>query len=359
VVSGRSERRTVKKTLGEIAAFLNGELKGDAGVIIENIRAIDDAGAGDLTFVANVAYRNRIATTSASGILVAPGSDYNGKNLIVVEDPYIALARVLALYYAEEPDPPGIREGAFVEEGAVISSDATVYPQVTVCRGARIGAGVVLYPGVFVGRDAVIGDGTILYSKVTVYHRCIIGRNVILHAGVVVGSDGFGFAAPGTRNIKIPQVGIVQIDDEVEVGANTTIDRATLGRTWIQRGVKIDNLVQIAHNVVIGENSVIVSQVGISGSTKLGRSVILGGQAGLVGHITIGDNVMVGAQSGINEDVPANLAVSGSPHLPHKDWLRAVACFARLPEMRKVLTSLAKRLEEIETKIKRSDQENR
>lgn len=345
----------MKKTLGEIATFLNGELKGNAGVIIENIRAIDDAREGDLTFIANPAYKDRLATTSASGILVAPGTECSGKNCIVVGDPYLSLGRVLALYYTYEPDAPGIRKEAFIEEGAVISGSATVYPNVTVCRGAKIGAGAVLYPGVFVGRDAEIGEGSILYPNVTIYHKCIIGKRVILHAGGVIGSDGFGFAAPGSKNIKIPQIGIVQIDDDVEVGANTTIDRATLGRTWIQQGVKIDNLVQIAHNVVIGQNSVIVSQVGISGSTRLGKGVIMGGQAGVVGHITIGDNVMVGAQSGIDGDVPANQAVSGSPHLPHKNWLRAVSCVAKLPEMRKTLTALAKRLERLEGRTKKSD----
>ncbi len=347
----------MKKTLGEIAAIVNGTVNGDADAVIENIRAIDDAGAGDLTFVANTAYKDRIATTAASGILVVPGTEGAGKNLVLVDDPYSALGRLLALFYPEEPHAPGIREGAVVEEGAVVAGDAAVYHGATVCRGARIGAGVVLYPGVFVGKDAVIGDASILYPGVTVYRRCLIGKRVILHAGVVVGSDGFGFAAPGTRNIKIPQVGIVQIDDDVEVGANTTIDRATLGKTWIQRGVKIDNLVQIAHNVVIGEYSVIVSQVGISGSTKLGKGVILGGQAGLVGHITIGDHVMVGAQSGINDDVPANTAVSGSPFLPHRDWLRAMSCVARLPDMRKTLTALERRVQGLETESKQRNKE--
>jgi UDP-3-O-[3-hydroxymyristoyl] glucosamine N-acyltransferase len=165
---------------------------------------------------------------------------------------------------------------------------------------------------------------------------------------VVVGGDGFGFANPGRENLKIPQVGIVRIDDDVEVGANVTIDRGTLGKTWIKRGVKIDNLVQIAHNVVIGENSVIVAQVGISGSTKLGKSVILGGQAGLVGHIEVGDNVMVGAQSGIHEDVPPNQVVSGTPYMPHRTWLRVQASLLRLPEMRKTIKSLLKKVEKLE-----------
>jgi len=186
---------------------------------------------------------------------------------------------------------------------------------------------------------------------VTVYRRCLIGSRVILHAGVVVGSDGFGFANPGIENRKVPQVGIVQIDDDVEIQANTTIDRGTLGRTWIQRGAKIDNLVQIAHNVVIGENSIIVAQVGISGSTRLGKRVIIGGQAGLVGHIQIGDNVMIAARAGINKDIPASRIMSGSPAIPHQDWLRLNAHIMRLPETHKALTELRKKVEELEKKL--------
>jgi UDP-3-O-[3-hydroxymyristoyl] glucosamine N-acyltransferase len=186
-----------------------------------------------------------------------------------------------------------------------------------------------------------------------VYRRCIIGKNVTLHAGVVVGSDGFGFTNPGAENMKVPQTGIVQIDDNVEIGANTTIDRGTLGKTWIKEGAKIDNLVQIAHNVVVGENSIIVSQVGISGSTKLGRGVVLGGQAGLVGHINIGDHVMVAAQTGVHEDVLPRQVISGSPHMPHRDWLKAQACFSRLPEMRNSVKSLSKKVKELEEKIKK------
>ena len=186
------------------------------------------------------------------------------------------------------------------------------FPGLLSARGAKIGKGAVIYPGVFIGSNASIGEDSILYANVTVYHSCIIGKRVILHSGVVVGADGFGFASPGKDNTKIPQVGFVQIDDDVEIGANTTIDRATLGKTWIQRNVKIDNLVQIAHNVVIGENSVIAAQVGISGSTKLGKSVMVGGQAGMVGHINIGDNVMIAAGSGIHKDIKPGTIVAGA-----------------------------------------------
>ncbi len=184
----------------------------------------------------------------------------------------------------------------------------------------------------------------------------MIGRRVILHAGVVVGSDGFGFANPGRENLKVPQVGIVQIDDDVEVGANTTIDRGTLGKTWIKKESKIDNLVQIAHNVVIGEKSIVVAQVGISGSSKLGKGVIIGGQAGLVGHIEVGDNVMVAAQSGVHEDVAPNQIISGTPHMSHKKWLRAQACIPRLPEMWKTVKSLLKRIDALEQETTSKEQ---
>ena len=341
----------MEKKLGEIASFLRGKIIGDSQVIIENIRGIDEAEKGDLTFIANPKYLKKLETTNASAILASPGTECAGKNLIIVEDPYIALGKVLGLFYPEDNDPPRISKETFIEEGAIVSEGALIYPGVYIGRGARIDQGVILYPGVIVGRHVIIGEDSILYPGVIVYRRCIIGKRVILHAGVVVGSDGFGFARPGRENIKIPQVGFVQIDDDVEVGANTTIDRGTIDKTWIKRGVKIDNLVQIAHNVVIGENSIIVSQVGISGSTKLGKGVIMGGQAGLVGHITIGDYVMIGAKSGVHDDIGPNQIVSGSPHLPHRQWLRVEACVAQLPDMRKTVAALLKRVEELETKI--------
>ncbi len=293
-------KKTVKKTLNEIAVLLEGDVIGNGEVLIERIRGIDEAGKGDLTFVANPKYLKKLDTTGASAILVASGQvrKGKGKNLLIVADPYIALGRLLALFHPEEEETGGIHPNACIEAGADVSQEAVVYPGVHICRGARIEDKAVLYPGVFIGRDAVVGEASILYPHVTIYRRCLIGRRVVLHAGVVVGSDGFGFARPGQDNVKIPQIGYVQIDDDVEVGANTTIDRGALGRTWIQRGAKIDNLVQIAHNVVIGEHSIVVAQVGISGSTRLGKGVIIGGQAGLVGHIQIGDHVMIAAQIG-------------------------------------------------------------
>jgi UDP-3-O-[3-hydroxymyristoyl] glucosamine N-acyltransferase len=343
----------VKKTLNEIAAFLNGSVSGDGGVVIERIRGIDEAGEGDLTFVANPKYRKKMETTGASAILVVPGTACAGKNLLIVGDPYVALGQLLALFHPEDEETAGISKNATVEAGADVSPEAVVYPGVHVCRGARVEKQAVLYPGVFIGRDAAVGEASILYPGVTVYRRCRIGRRVVLHAGVVVGSDGFGFALPGRENRKIPQVGYVQIDDDVEIGANTTIDRGALGRTWIQRGVKIDNLVQIAHNVVIGEYSIIVSQVGISGSTQLGKGVVIGGQAGIVGHIRIGDGVMAAARSGVHKDIPPGQIVAGSPHMPHREWLKMEACLPKLPEMREALAALQRRVAALEEKTEK------
>jgi UDP-3-O-[3-hydroxymyristoyl] glucosamine N-acyltransferase len=347
----------VPKTLHELAIVLSGSIAGDGDVLIEQVRGIDEAGKGDLTFVSNAKYRKKLETTGASAILVSSGTQAVGKNLLIVEDPYIAFGKALSLFYPEDHGPIQRSEQTFIDKTAVVSEDATVYPGVYVGPGARIDRSVVLYPGVFIGPEATVGEQSILYPNVTVYRKCLIGKRVILHAGVVVGGDGFGFAKPGQENIKIPQTGIVQIDDDVEVGANTTIDRATLGRTWIQRGVKIDNLVQIAHNVVIGEYSVIVAQVGISGSVKLGKGVILGGQAGLVGHIEIGDHAMVGAQSGIHKNVAPRQIVMGSPQRPHRDFLRIEACLSRLPEMRNTIVALQKKVAELEKIMEEKNEE--
>jgi UDP-3-O-[3-hydroxymyristoyl] glucosamine N-acyltransferase len=338
--------------LSDIAAHIGATVVGDASVEIRDIRGLDEAGKGDLTFLANPKYRRKIATTEASAILIDRPLEGVNNNFVVVKDPYGALARLLTLFYPEERDYQGVSPDAFVDPGAHVDTGATVYAGAFVGRGAKIAKGAVLYPGVYIGPGAVVGEDSIIYPNVTVYRRCLVGNRVILHAGVVVGSDGFGFANPGLENRKVPQVGIVQIDDDVEVQANTTIDRGTLGKTWIQRGAKIDNLVQIAHNVIIGENSIIVSQVGISGSTRLGKRVLIGGQAGLVGHINVGDNVMIAARAGINKDIAPSSIMSGAPAIPHKDWLRLNAHLLRLPEMHKTLTSLAKRVEELESQLK-------
>jgi UDP-3-O-[3-hydroxymyristoyl] glucosamine N-acyltransferase len=346
----------VKKTLNEIATFLGGSVNGDGSVVIERIRGIDEAGPGDITFVSNEKYRKRLKITRASAVIVAPGIICEGKNLLVVDEPYSSLGKLLELYYPKEDETIGIDADARIEKGADVSPEASVYPGVYIGSGARVGKHAVLYPGVFIGRNAAVGEGSILYPGVTVYRRCLIGNRVVLHAGVIVGADGFGFALPGSENRKITQMGYVQIDDDVEIGANSTIDRGALGRTWIQRRVKIDNLVQVAHNVVIGENSIIVAQVGISGSTQLGKGVIIGGQAGIVGHIRIGDGVIAAARTGITKNIAPGQIVSGAPHQPHREWLKKEAALQKLPELRKTLSDLLDRIAALEEKENKENQ---
>jgi len=340
----------MKMTLTEIALFLGGTVIGAGDTIINNIRSIEEANEGDLTFIANKKYLKKLKLTKASATLASPQTAAEGKNLVIVDNPYAALGKLLILFYPLEHGRSGVSPDAYIEDGAIVSPEATIFPRAFIGKRAKIGKRSVIYPGVFIGNNAFIGENSILYANVTVYHSCIIGNRVILHSGVVVGADGFGFASPGKDNTKIPQVGFVQIDDDVEIGANTTIDRAALGRTWIQRNVKIDNLVQIAHNVVIGENSAIAAQVGISGSTKLGKSVMVGGQTGMVGHINIGDNVMIAAASSIHKNIKSGQIVGGSPQLPHKQWLKVLACWVKLPEMRATLKDLVEKVDKLQKK---------
>jgi UDP-3-O-[3-hydroxymyristoyl] glucosamine N-acyltransferase len=344
----------MQMTLKEIASFLGGTVIGADDTIINDIRPIEEASEGNITFIANKKYLKQLNLTKASAILVSPQTVAEGKNLVIVADPYAAFGKLLTLFYPLEHSRSGVSSDAYIEEGAIISPGATIFPRAYIGKGATIGNGAVVYPGVFIGSNACIGDDSILYANVTVYHSCIIGKRVILHSGVVIGADGFGFASPGRDNTKIPQVGIVQIDDDVEIGANTTIDRAAMGRTWIQRNVKIDNLVQIAHNVVIGENSAVAAQVGISGSTKLGKGVLVGGQAGMVGHINIGDGVMIAAASSVHKNIKPGQIVVGSPQVPHDEWLKIEACKLRLPRMRTTLEEMVKKVECLQEKINKS-----
>jgi len=227
----------------------------------------------------------------------------------------------------------------------------SIFPLVHISKGAVIGDHATLYPGVFIGERVRIGEGSIIYPNVSILHGCILGNRVIIHAGTVIGSDGFGFVPTGEARHKIPQIGIVQIDDEVEIGANCTVDRAALGKTWLKRGVKTDNLVQIAHNVVIGENTIIVAQAGISGSTKIGRQVIIGGQVGIADHLEIGDKVMIGSQSGVAKSIASGEVVSGTPTMPHRLWLRISRLIVRLPKLRDRIMQAERRLEALEAQL--------
>jgi len=329
--------------LSQIAEWVGGTVDGDGSIEISGLAKIEEAQAGQLSFISNPKYAKFAQSTRASAILVGLDFTSSSKPLIRVKDPYFAFLTLTKRFYPEQNRiDKGIHPSAIIGEGSQIGEDVRIGPLVAIGRNCKIGDGVTLYPGVVIGDEVTVDNDSLLYANVSVRERCRIGKRVIIHMGAVIGSDGFGYAFADGRYQKIPQVGIVVIEDDVEIGANAAIDRATLGETVIRRGAKIDNLVQIAHNVEIGEHTAIAAQAGISGSTRIGKYVKLGGQAGLVGHISIGDHAAVGAQGGVTKSVPANVFVSGYPAREHMKAKREEASLKHLPELLKRF----KRLEE-------------
>ena len=340
----------MEKMLSELAQLVGGEVIGDGGVMIVGVAPIEEARKGEITFIAHPRYLPKLSQTEASAVIVSPKVGEAEKPLLRVANPYLAFAKILGMYAHRPHEPRGVDQGAWVSPTAKLGEGVSVYPFAYIGDHAEIGNRVILFPGAFVGDNTVLGDDTLIYPNVSIYEGCRIGKRAILHSGVVIGSDGFGFARDGKRSVKIPQVGIVEIGDDVEIGANTTVDRAAMGKTVIKRGVKIDNLVQVAHSVTIGQDSIIVAQVGIAGSTKIGSNVILAGQVGVGDHIEIGDNVMVGPQSGVVKDIPPNQVVTGSPSIPHKDFLRAIMTFPKLPEIWKKIGHLEAKVQDLEAR---------
>ena len=334
--------------LGEIARLVGGELVGDGEVEISGVAGIREARPGDLTFLANRRYEPYLRATQASAIIMAERNGELDQSVILNENPYLAFLRVVELFVPREIYERGIHPRAVVGREVRLGQEVSIGANVVVEDAVELGDRVTLYPGCYVGPRCVIGDDAIVHPNVTILRGTVIGERVIVHSGTVIGSDGFGFAKNGARHQKIPQVGNVVIEDDVEIGANVTIDRAATGTTLIGRGTKIDNLVQIAHNVVIGENCIVVAQVGISGSTELGENVTLAGQAGLVGHLKIGDNVKVGAQAGVIKSIPAGTCVSGYPARPHNEAMRIYASQQRLPRLMQVVQELEERLRQLE-----------
>jgi UDP-3-O-[3-hydroxymyristoyl] glucosamine N-acyltransferase len=332
------------KTLGELASLVGGELCGEPQQKISGVASLEEATERDISFLLGAKYLKQAEHSGAGALIVPPAFKKLDRPLIVSDNPYLAFAKVLELFTREQTVPLGVSPTARIGDNVQLGEDISVHPHVYVGENAVLGNRVTLHAGVYVGDHVHIGDDTLIHPNVTILQRCIIGKRVIIHSGTVVGSDGFGFAQNGEQHFKIPQVGVVQIDDDVEIGANCSIDRATLGRTWIQRGVKIDNLVQVAHNVTIGEDTIIIAQVGIAGSTRIGKSVILAGQVGVAGHVEIGDGARVGAQSGIAKSVPPGETVSGSPAVDHRVWLKNCHIISKLPELHKKIRDLGKRL---------------
>jgi UDP-3-O-[3-hydroxymyristoyl] glucosamine N-acyltransferase len=344
--------------LSQIASKINCRMIADADVEITAVAGIEEAGPGDLTFVSNRKYIRHIKNTRASAIIL--GEDIPPVSIasLRTDDPYLAFARALELFYVPLRPDKGIHPTAVVAAGTRIAPDACIGAHAVIGKDCRIGAEAVIHPHVVLYPDVCIGDQSVIHSFVVVREHCRIGNRVILQNGVVIGSDGFGFAPTKDGAFyKICQSGRVVIEDDVEVGANTTIDRAAVGETVIRRGAKLDNLVQIGHGASVGEHSVLAAQVGLAGSTRLGRGVWVGGQVGFAGHLEVGDKAVITAQSGTSHDIPPGAIVSGSPAFDNASWLRSTAAFSKLPSFVRKVRDLEKEVEQLKSALSTKNHE--
>ena len=340
-------------TAEQIARYVNGTVEGDAGVTVNTFAKIEEGRKGALSFLSNPKYSHYLYSTESSIVLI--GKDFHLENpvkatLIRVDNAYECVARLLQLYESSKPRKTGIDRLASVAQSAKIGKDVYIGPFACIGDEAVVGDGTQIYPHTVVGDNVRIGSNCILYPNVTIYEGCRLADNITIHAGTVIGADGFGFAPSADGYDKIPQIGIVTIEDNVEIGANTCVDRSTMGSTVIRKGVKIDNLVQIAHNVEVGENTVMSAQVGVAGSTKIGSWCMFGGQVGLAGHISIGDKTSLGAQSGVPGNIKGSQTLIGTPPMEPKSYFKSQAIFRKLPEMYKELNELKKQIEELKNK---------
>ncbi|MFZ4862219.1 UDP-3-O-(3-hydroxymyristoyl)glucosamine N-acyltransferase [Sphingobacterium sp. Mn56C] len=334
-------------TAEQIATVLNGRVEGNPEISVSTLAKIEEGNEGALSFLSNLKYEHYLYTTKSSIVIVNENLTLQGAvsaTLIRVKDAYSAFTELLKMVDSFRNERSGREENIVIHESAQIGEGGYIGAFAYISKHAKIGNNVKIYPRVYIGDNVIIGDNCTLFPGVTIYTDCVLGANVIVHAGVVIGSDGFGFAPqPDGAYDKIPQIGNVIIEDDVEIGANTVIDRATMGSTILRKGVKLDNLIQIAHNVEIGDNTVIAAQTGISGSTKVGKQVVLGGQVGVVGHISIADGTQVQAQSGVNRSVKeGNLKWGGSPFAPYTSELRSRVLYGKLPNLEKRIAELEK-----------------
>jgi UDP-3-O-[3-hydroxymyristoyl] glucosamine N-acyltransferase len=336
-------------TLRELADRLECALEGDGSIEIERVSGLDDAVPGDLAFFANPRYAPALRRTRASAVILGARDEGAPCAVLRTPQPYLTFARALALFADPWRPPPGVHPQAVVETGAVIGAEASIGPFAVIGEGARIGDRTIVSAHVTVGRFAEVGEDCLLHAHVSLRERVRLGNRVIVQDGAVIGSDGYGFArTPEGTHHKIPQIGGVTIEDDVEIGANTAIDRPAVGETRVAAGTKIDNLVQVAHGVRIGRHALLAAQAGVAGSSILEDGVTLAGQVGVVGHLTIGKGAIVSAQSGVPSSVEPGAFVSGSPAIPNRDWLKASAVFRKLPELRRLLHELARRVAELD-----------
>lgn len=337
-------------TAKQIAEFIGGKVEGDENASVNTFAKIEEGKKGAISFLSNPKYLHYIYDTESSIVLLNEDVQLEKPvkaTLIRVKDAYESVAKLLQLYTSMQPKKVGIDSLAFIHPSAKVGKDCYIGPFVAIGPDVVIGDGCVIHPHATIGEKASVGNSTEIYSNAVIYHHCKVGNNCVLHAGCVIGADGFGFA-PNTEGYdKIPQIGIVTIEDNVEIGANTCVDRSTMGSTVIRKGVKLDNLVQIAHNVEVGENTVMSAQVGVAGSTKIGSWCMFGGQVGLAGHISIGDKVFLGAQSGVPGNIKGDQTLIGTPPMEPKAYFKSQAIFRRLPDMYKEINELKKQIEEL------------
>jgi len=336
-------------TLQDLAARIGATLEGDGAVEVRRVAALDTADAGDVSFLANASYAAQVASTRASAVILGPTGGTAPCAVLRARDPYLAFARAAAALAPPSTLPTGVHPTAVVADDAVLDTGVAVGPYAVIAAGARVGARTVIDAHVVVGAGTVIGPDCLIHAHVSIRERCQLGARVVVQNGAVIGADGFGFARrPDGTYEKIPQTAPVVLEDDVEIGANTTIDRPAVGETRIRAGAKIDNLVMIAHGVVVGARTVLAAQCGIAGSTTIGDDVMFGGQVGVAGHITVGQGVKATAQTGINNSIPDGLFVSGLPAIDNREWRKAAVLFGRLPELRRQLLDLERRLAVLE-----------
>jgi UDP-3-O-[3-hydroxymyristoyl] glucosamine N-acyltransferase len=341
-------------TLAQIQEVVGGTLHGDNRTLVCGLTSLGEANPDALSFIANDKMSKTATALRVAALLVHRHLPDLAVPQIVVDHPMLAFARVAQTFFVRQQAPRGVGEHVIQGADVRIGTDPSIWPFVTLGDRVTIGNRVTLCPGVFVGSDSTIGDDCVLYPNVVVREGCSLGARVIVHSGTVIGADGFGYVQHQGRHHKIPQLGGVVIEDDVELGANVTVDRATFGRTLIKQGTKVDNLVQIAHNVTVGEHSILVAQVGIAGSTTIGHHVVIGGQAGLADHLTIGDQVMIAAKSGVNRSLGSNQIVGGIPAMPREKALRVQGTIFQLPELKQLVRDLEQRVEALETQLKAS-----
>ena len=342
-------------TLRDLAERLGCRLEGDGTLEISRIASLEQAGDGDIAFFANPRYAPALRRTRASAVIIGENAPAAPCAMLRTKHPYLAFANALTMFVKSADPPPGIDARSAIAGDATVGRDVSVGPFSSVGRGARIGDRTIIYPNVFIGDGAVVGDDCIIHSHVAIRERIVIGNRVVIQNGAVIGADGYGFVkrADGTHQ-KIPQTAIVIVEDDVEIGANTTVDRPAIGETRIQAGAKIDNLVQIGHGVNVGRNTLLAAQVGIAGSTTIGDNVTLAGQVGVAGHVSIGKDASAVGQSGITNSVSEGAFVSGYPAIDNKEWLKASVIFKKLPELRKKIGDLEQRILELEAALEES-----